>query len=410
MEIQIQIQEVTSEVRVITCYLRSVSSAPATVDTMRSDLTALSSRADMMDLRLRKAENIVASAQQLIYYQALIEKETIRMDISTRLRGVFEAQGGNVENLFDTVSRNGGVSVNRDDVQAYLSKPTVNLEVDKNNLTLVFGPPTTLEGMPAITNGEAKTVEAKADESKANESKADQSKAASEETKESSEEKKEAGATTGANGKEEKEEKNEEKVEKEEKPADATDAAPETEKKAAEVLANLPSVHCFTREEFNRTIRMYYKVVKEIVLSDNLLIEQSAQIRRMSVGEVIEVSSGPATDSSIGVYRIHGRALRDGIVGWATIAGNQGITFLTPGGTIFKVTAATALTEDLKDLSGTTGVRMLVEGEILEVVDWARTSRSALGVTRVRAKACRDGAEGWATICDNDGGVFLAVA
>jgi hypothetical protein len=35
-------------------------------------------------------------------------------------------------------------------------------------------------------------------------------------------------------------------------------------------------------------------VVKEIVLSDNLLIEQSDQLRRMDVGEVMEVFQGEA--------------------------------------------------------------------------------------------------------------------
>ena len=34
------------------------------------------------------------------------------------------------------------------------------------------------------------------------------------------------------------------------------------------------------------------QVVKEIVLSDNLLIEQSDQLRRMDVGEVMEVFQG----------------------------------------------------------------------------------------------------------------------
>lgn len=165
-----------------------------------------------------------------------------------------------------------------------------------------------------------------------------------------------------------------------------------------------------TRDEFNRTNRVYYKVIKEIVLSDNLLIEQSGQLRRMGVGEVMQVKAGPCLDPSIGVYRLQGHALKDGITGWATIAGNQGITFLTAGGTIFKVSAATPLTTELKDLTGEDSVRMLVEGEILEVVDWARTSRSALGVTRVRAKACKDGAEGWATVDNNEGAVFLEVA
>jgi len=86
------------------------------------------------------------------------------------------------------------------------------------------------------------------------------------------------------------------------------------------------------REDFMRVVRIFYKVVKEIVLSDNLLIEESDQLRRMDVGEVMEVFQGPMLDPSVGVYRVHGKALKDGIVGWVTVAGNQGITFLMPEG------------------------------------------------------------------------------
>ena len=42
---------------------------------------------------------------------------------------------------------------------------------------------------------------------------------------------------------------------------------------------------------------------------------------------------GPMLDPSVGVYRIHGKAIRDGIVGWATVAGNQG----TAGKSVAKV-------------------------------------------------------------------------
>eukprot|EP00439_Symbiodinium_sp_Y106_P018913 s185_g2.t1 len=73
-----------------------------------------------------------------------------------------------------------------------------------------------------------------------------------------------------------------------------------------------------SKEDFMHVIRIFYKVVKEIVLSDNLLIEQSEQLRRMDVGEVMEVFQGPMLDPSVGVYRIHGKALRDGITGWVT--------------------------------------------------------------------------------------------
>merc|ERR1719410_1931551 len=162
------------------------------------------------------------------------------------------------------------------------------------------------------------------------------------------------------------------------------------------------------KSDFMRVVRIYYKVVKEIVLSDNLLIEQSGQIRRMEIGEVMEVFQGPMLDASVGVYRIHGCALKDGITGWVTVVGNQGITFLMPGGSVFAVLNSTPLNRDLKDLDSESCIRMLQEGEVIEVLEWARTSRSALGVTRVRARIRGErSVSGWATIADNSGGVFL---
>lgn len=176
--------------------------------------------------------------------------------------------------------------------------------------------------------------------------------------------------------------------------------------KAAENMAKKVGLH-IARAEFKRIVRMYYKVVRHCVLSDNLQIEQSSQIRRMDVGEVIEVHRGPTLDTSVNVYRVFGRCIRDGINGWATIAGNTGVTFLMPGGRIFTVKVSIPLTQDLKDTEGEKLVRMIGEGEVLEVLEWARTSRSALGVTRIRARAQLDNAVGWATTVGNDDKVYL---
>jgi len=176
----------------------------------------------------------------------------------------------------------------------------------------------------------------------------------------------------------------------------------------AETAAGKAEAAVLCKEDFLKLIRIFFKVVKDIVLSDNLLIEESGQIRRMDVGEVLEVFEGPKLDSSVGVYRVRGRTLQDGAIGWVTVAGNQGITFLFPGGNAFKVLRPVVLTDDPKDLHGeTSALRVAVEGEILEVLEWQRTSRSALGVTRIKGRSLGDGTEGWATVSDSHGVVYL---
>merc|ERR1719382_1940618 len=159
------------------------------------------------------------------------------------------------------------------------------------------------------------------------------------------------------------------------------------------------------REVFLRMVRLYYKVVKDIVLSDGLLIPESGQIRRMMIGEVMECNQGPVIDPTVGVYRIQGRVFKDGIAGWATVLGNQGVTFLAAGGSIYRVLKQVNMSADIKDMEGS--IRKLREGEVLQVLDWGRTSRSALGVTRIKARCPDDGTVGWSTIVGNDGTAFL---
>merc|ERR1719453_2616846 len=144
-----------------------------------------------------------------------------------------------------------------------------------------------------------------------------------------------------------------------------------------------------SKEAFLRQIRVYYKVVKEIVLSDNLHIGQSKQIRRMNVGEVMEVTFGPACDTSIGIYRVNVRAFKDGLGGWVTVAGSQGATFLQPGGAIFRVVHPVIMSTELRDVDGTVSetVTTLQTGDVVEAIEWARTSRSSLGVSRVKGRS-----------------------
>jgi len=171
--------------------------------------------------------------------------------------------------------------------------------------------------------------------------------------------------------------------------------------------SEVPAVPRIAKDDFNRLVRIYYKVVKEIVLSDSLTIESAGQLRRMEVGEIVEVYQGPVIDPSVNVYRIHGCALMDGQDGWITVAGNQGITFLQPGGHVFKVVQQCALTEDLQDLSGEKTVRTLSQGEMLEVLGWARTANSPVGITRLQVRAHMDSARGWVTIRDSAGTTLL---
>jgi len=344
----------------------------------RGILKPLSSRSDIFDMRLKKALETASSGRQLAQYMALSEYEGLWTEVVVKLRACIETNDGkSAEDLFDfiagsdiTVPENAPGSemdtITTTEIQAFLAQSKCEVEIEK--LDKLFG-----RGAPGKLEGD----------------KAEEAKDAEEDTKEKKEADKDAGKLDIA-------------------AAAAAATAKLAEQKAQKQRDNLSKegLH-ITRSDFKRIIRMYYKVVRHCVLSDNLQIEQSSQIRRMDVGEVLEVHKGPILDSSVNVYRIFGRCIRDGINGWATIAGNTGVTFMMPGGRIFTVKIGCPLTEELKDVEGFQAVRTLAEGEVLEVLEWARTSRSALGVTRIRARAQTDNAVGWVTVVGNDERTYL---
>merc|ERR1711972_196687 len=71
-----------------------------------------------------------------------------------------------------------------------------------------------------------------------------------------------------------------------------------------------------------------YKCVSGTGIGDALEVANAEPIRKLDVGETLEVIDGPRVDTEVGVVRVKGRATSDGAVGWVTLAGNQGTKFL----------------------------------------------------------------------------------
>ena len=75
--------------------------------------------------------------------------------------------------------------------------------------------------------------------------------------------------------------------------------------------------------------RVHFQVKSSTTLTDVLSAKACTSIRQLKEGELLEVLVWERTDPTTGLRRLKGRALRDGAVGWATIEGNKGTTFLT---------------------------------------------------------------------------------
>lgn len=73
-----------------------------------------------------------------------------------------------------------------------------------------------------------------------------------------------------------------------------------------------------------------YRCVSSTAINDimDVTSEEAKTLRKLEVGEVLELLDGPKLEATVGIMRLRGRADRDGTVGWISIAGNQGKTFL----------------------------------------------------------------------------------
>jgi len=169
-----------------------------------------------------------------------------------------------------------------------------------------------------------------------------------------------------------------------------------------------------TKEQFGQAIRRFLKVVKETVGTEEIGLD-SKSLRRLEVGEVVEVLSGPKKEESAEVERMKVKSPTDDLVGWVTPKGNQGTLFLVPGGSIYKVVKETILTstfsldDDKEETKKLKEPRKLKVGETVEVLEFPKKEESS-GLLRMKVRVKADGIVGWATQKGNTGILFLQVA
>jgi len=158
-------------------------------------------------------------------------------------------------------------------------------------------------------------------------------------------------------------------------------------------------------EEFRVLAKVYYRVCKQTVFTDTIGIKEGKTIRRVDEGEVFVAEEDPQEEDKAKVMRVRGRAAKDGVEGYVSIAGNQGTKFLKEGGDLFKVVQAVGLTKALS-LGDAQPVRGLKEGEIVQAIKW-ECKEPTSGATRMKVRARADGCVGWVTLSDSEGTAYL---
>merc|ERR1712014_359884 len=111
-----------------------------------------------------------------------------------------------------------------------------------------------------------------------------------------------------------------------------------------------------------------YRCVRASLLTESLHIK-SKPVRRLEDKEVLEAIEGPRLEESASLQRVRCRAMRDGAVGWVTIAGNQGSVFLKPGGNLFTCVKELPFFDGRPGAEGTITIRQVAKGEIVEALE-----------------------------------------
>lgn len=149
-------------------------------------------------------------------------------------------------------------------------------------------------------------------------------------------------------------------------------------------------------------IERYCICVKDIALTVDFDIKTSDTVRKVEIGEIVEVLEGPKKDEDGGgLTRIRARTLIDNKQGWITLRGNQGTPFLQDSvKPCYYATEEMNMQEDFA--TGSTDVRVLKKHEVIEVLEGPR-KEALKNAVRAKAKACSDGAIGWFTLTDQTG-------
>jgi len=137
----------------------------------------------------------------------------------------------------------------------------------------------------------------------------------------------------------------------------------------------------------------HYAVVKEVPMHKTMAAN-APEVRKLEVGEAIQVVEGPKEEAHLPAVRIKVKA-SDGATGWVTLAP----TSVKKWNGNYRCNAASTLQTTCK-VDGAEAVRDVALGEAFELLEGPTQEA---GFLRMKAKAKKDSAIGWITIIDESG-------
>merc|ERR1712232_37124 len=160
-----------------------------------------------------------------------------------------------------------------------------------------------------------------------------------------------------------------------------------------------------SKHTFLTFVQLYYKVVKDIALTDNFEVSACAMLRKLGTNEILEVQKGPESDEKLGAPRVYVKSMLDGVTGWVTLKGNQGTHFLEaiPKPFFACLRKGAMLDKEVKAEAGS--LRELKEAEVLELIEGPQKVLMQ-EASRARVKFTKDNLQGWVTLRNKYGVTF----
>jgi len=134
---------------------------------------------------------------------------------------------------------------------------------------------------------------------------------------------------------------------------------------------------------------------QSIAITTTFDIAAGKALRKLDVGELLEIIEAPKEDSARSLTRVKVRARNDANEGYVTMKGNQGTAYVEEASKLYKCVRSTPF--ELRYASGSQAIRTLEQGEAFEVSEGPK-AETKQGANRVRGKVLSDNSAGWFTL------------
>jgi len=134
---------------------------------------------------------------------------------------------------------------------------------------------------------------------------------------------------------------------------------------------------------------------QSIAITTTFDITEGKALRKLNVGEALEILEGPTEDTNRSLTRVKARSKTDGKEGWVTVRGNQGTCYAEETDKHYVCIRETSLQKLFS--TDSPPIRKLEKGEVIEANEGPKTETKE-GNKRVKVCKLPEGIEGWFTL------------